>query len=163
MRAEFTSLYEAEARRLVQAVTLVVGEPLLAEDAVAEAFTRAWERWAQVRQCDSPVAWVMQVALNETRSRFRRRRVERRKAHDVARPATTTDPEPPAGELWDKVAALPPRERELIALRYIADLTQPEIARVVGISVGTVASTLSRARQHLSAQLRPEHEETSRR
>jgi RNA polymerase sigma-70 factor (sigma-E family) len=163
VRVEFSQFYETEAPRLVRAVTLVVGEPVLAEDAVAEAFARAWARWSRVRTCDRPAAWVMRVALNEARSRFRRRRVERRKAPALARPDTVTDPEPPTSELWARVAALPAQERELIALRYVADLPQPEIARIVGIPLGTVASALHRARQRLGAGLRDVYEDSDAR
>ena len=59
----------------------VTGEPALAEDAVAEAFARAWLRWPRLRSDPRPaVPWLLQVALNECRGRFRRHRVERRKA-----------------------------------------------------------------------------------
>lgn len=69
MRDEFIRFYETEAPRLVRSVTLAVGEPALAEDAVAEAFARAWSRWPDVSRRDRPTAWVMRVALNESRSR----------------------------------------------------------------------------------------------
>jgi RNA polymerase sigma-70 factor (ECF subfamily) len=160
---EFTRFYEHEAPRLVRSVTLVTGDAALAEDAVAEAFARAWSRWPQVRAHDRPVAWVMRVALNESRSRFRRRTVERRRAHQVARPEAVDDPDPSsARHLWDAVARLGERERTLIALRYVADLSQAEIAALLGIPPGTVASGLHRARQHLEHALAPVHEEELR-
>lgn len=159
MTADFTTFYGDEAPRLVRAVALIIGDPVLAEDAVAEAFARAWARWPQVRSYPKPAAWVMRVALNESRSRFRRRKVERRKAHAVARPEASTDPEPDDGETWAAVAALAPHDRELIALRYFADLTQPEIARLLGVPPGTVASGLYRARKRLGLELRPTYEE----
>lgn len=157
--AEFTAFYEREADRIVRTVSLIVRDAALAEDAAAEAFARAWARWTQVRSHDRPAAWVMQVALNECRSRFRRRRVERRKAHAVARPDHTYDPEPRASEVWEAVESLPDRDRALIALRYIADLPQAEIAAVMGIPVGTVASGLNRGRRRLGLDLKPAHDE----
>ena len=159
MRADFTTFYADEAPRLVRAVALAVGDPALAEDAVAEAFARAWARWPQVSTHDSPAAWVMRVALNESNSRFRRRRVERRKAHVVARPEAAVDPEPDDDTVWVAVAALPRRERRLVALRYVADLTQPEIAEALGLPPGTVASGLHRARHRLGLALGPHPEE----
>ena len=65
MQGEFTTFYEAEAPRVIRSLTLACGEPGLAEDAVAEAFARAWSRWPQVRASDRPGAWVMRVALTE--------------------------------------------------------------------------------------------------
>src|SRR5688500_13192156 len=99
----------------------------------------------------------MRVALNESRSRFRRRRVELRKAHAVARPEATVDPETD-DVVWAAVAALPRHDRLLVALRYVADLTQPEIAQALGVPPGTVASGLHRARQRLGIELRDDHE-----
>ena len=160
MSSEFTRFYEHEAPRLVRSVALVTGDVSLAEDAVAEAFARAWSRWPQVRGHDRPVAWVMRVALNESRSRFRRRAVERRRGHEVAQPEVVHDPDASsAGPLWDAVRRLGERERTLIALRYVADLSQPEIADLLGIPAGTVASGLHRARQQLERALTPIHEE----
>jgi RNA polymerase sigma-70 factor (ECF subfamily) len=104
----------------------------------------------------------MRVALNESRSRFRRRRVELRKAHAVARPEATADPETD-GVVWAAVAALPRQDRLLVALRYVADLTQPEIAQALGVPPGTVASGLHRARQRLGIDLRDDHEPELRR
>jgi len=158
--SEFTSFYESEAPRLIRSVALVTGDAALAEDAVAEAFARAWSRWSQVRRHDRPVAWVMRVAINESRSRFRRRAVERRRGHEVAQPALVHDPDASSARaLWDAVRQLGRRERTLIALRYVADLSQPEIAELLGIPQGTVVSGLHRARQQLERTLAPIHEE----
>jgi RNA polymerase sigma-70 factor (sigma-E family) len=160
VRAEFTTFYEREAPGLVRSVTLVTGDAALAEDAVAEAFARAWSRWARVRQHPKPVAWVATVALNESRSRFRRRKVERRKAQLIARPDTIHDPDPPrVSSVWAAVAGLSQQDRTLIALRYVADLSQDEIAGALGMPLGSVASGLSRARHRLGVVLRQEHEE----
>jgi RNA polymerase sigma-70 factor, ECF subfamily len=157
--AEFTAFYDAEASRVVRTVALVVRDAALAEDAVAEAFARAWARWGQVRTHDRPAAWVTRVALNECNSRFRRRRVERRKAQAIARPEHTHDPEPPAGHVWAAVARLPQQERTLIALRYVADLPQAQIAEVLGVPRGTVASGLNRGRRRLGIDLQPDRDE----
>lgn len=157
---EFTRFYEHEAPRLVRSVTLVTGDAALAEEAIAEAFARAWARWPQVRAHDRPVAWIMRVALNESRSRFRRRAIERRLAHQVVGPDVVHDPDPSSARpLWDAVARLGKRERTLIALRYVADLSQAEIAALLGIPPGTVASGLNRARHQLEQSLAPIHQE----
>lgn len=150
---EFARFYEHEVERTVRTVALVVRDASLAEDAVAEAFARAWARWRQVRSYDRPAAWVTRVALNECNSRFRRRRVERRKAPAVARPDHVHDPEPSTGHVWAAVARLPEPDRALIALRYVADLPQAQIADVLGIPLGTVASGLNRIRRRLGVEL----------
>lgn len=157
--AEFAAFYEAHAPRIVRTVALVVRDAALAEDAVAEAFARAWARWRHVRTYDNPASWVTRVALNDCNSRFRRKRVERRKAHAVARPDRVDAPDPAASHVWEAVARLPEHERTLIALRYIADLRQAEIAEVLGIPKGTVASGLNRGRRRLGIDLLDADEE----
>jgi len=160
VRVEFTSFYEREAPRLMRSVALATGDPAEAEDAVAEAFARAWSRWSQVRACDQPAAWVMRVALNHVKDRFRRRGVERRRGFRFSRPEAVDDPPPEVDpRLWDAVRALPKQERTLVALRYVSDLSQPEIAEVLRIPVGTVASGLTRARRRLGAALGPAYQE----
>lgn len=59
----------------------------------------------------------------------------------------------PAGEIWDVVGTLPIRQRAAIVLRYVVDLSEAEVAEVMGVSRGTVASTLSDARRRLGAIL----------
>ena len=160
VRADFTTFYEAEVDRMVRSVALATGDPQLAEDAVAEAFARAWSRWPDVRATRRPAAWVMRVALNQAHDRFRRRKVERRKAGVVARSEESDDPQPQVDQgLWRAVRALPEQECTLIALRYIADLSQAEIAEALRIPSGTVASGLSRARQRLGAALGSAYQE----
>jgi RNA polymerase sigma-70 factor (ECF subfamily) len=142
---------------MVRSVALAVGEVSLAEDVVAEAFARAWSRWPEVRAHRQPAAWVMRVALNQANDRFRRRRVERRKAQVVARPEVQPDDGYPQFDhrLWEAVRSLPEAERILIALRYVADLSQAEIADLLGVPPGTVASGLNRARRKLATVLEP--------
>jgi RNA polymerase sigma-70 factor (ECF subfamily) len=157
---DFVLFYESEAPRLVRSVAVAVGDPVLAEDAVAEAFARAWSRWSQVRAMEWPVAWVARVALNQARDRFRRRRVERRNAMVVARDEVSLDDTTHVDhQLWAAVRDLPRQECVLIALRYFADLSQAEIADALGIPPGTVASGLNRARQKLGAALGAAYQE----
>ena len=150
--AGFDAWYLREAPRLLALVTLAVGDRWLAEEATAEAFARALERWPSVRAMESPAAWVYTVALNQVRSRMRRARLERRY---VARQRAGYQPPPPEPDtaLWAAVAALPPRMRTAVALRYVADLGEAEVAVAMGISRGTVAATLSKARARLAQLL----------
>jgi RNA polymerase sigma-70 factor, ECF subfamily len=161
LHREFGDFYEREAPTLVRTVSLVTGEPALAEDAVAEAFARAWARWGKVRGHDRPAAWVTRVALNQCWSRRRRRQVEQRKRHLVASSEPIHDPDPGDSSLWEAVRQLPRHERVLVALRYVADLPEKEIAETLGLSRGTVASGLHRARHKLAVKLQPAREEES--
>ena len=140
--------------RVLRAVTVTVGDRDLAEEAVAEAFSRALARWPSPAEFDSPVAWLHRVAVNEVRSRWRRNRLEHRVLQRAVVPEPHVDPVEPHDEaLWAAVAALPDRMRQMVALRYVLDLPEAEVATALGVTRGTVASTLSKARHQLSAVL----------
>jgi RNA polymerase sigma-70 factor (ECF subfamily) len=139
--------------RLVGAVALVTGDLASAEDAVQEATVRAWERTERGDEIVALDRWVATVALNLSRSRLRRLRIER-----LARPKLVASPqlEGPSGERIDvahALAALPRRQREVAVLRYFLDLSTAEIAHEMGTSEGTVKSQLSKARAHLADAL----------
>jgi DNA-directed RNA polymerase specialized sigma24 family protein len=125
-------------------VTAVVGDRELAEEQVAEAFTRAWTSWGQVRRHAAPRAWVVRTALNLGVSRWRRRHREVPLAdHDAAVPAGPGDGVDPA--LIAALRRLPARQREVLALRIFLDLDTETTAKVIGIAPGTVTAHLSRA------------------
>jgi RNA polymerase sigma-70 factor (ECF subfamily) len=148
----FAEWYQEQYRLVFASVLLVSGEHGATADAVDEAFARAWERWPRVRAMDAPAGWTFTVARNLLRRSARRRAREAALAAPVA-------PEPEIDiALWQTVRSLPNRERELIALRYVAGLTEPDIASTLGIAPGTVARGLHDARAHLHAMLAPEED-----
>lgn len=78
------------------------------------------------------------------------------------RAESTDPPSAPDDQLWRAVARLAPRARTAVALRYVADLPEAEIAEIMGVARGTVAATLSSARKQLALQLAPVPERTDR-
>jgi RNA polymerase sigma-70 factor (ECF subfamily) len=136
---------------MVRALTMITHDVETAREVTAEAFTRAYERWSRVSRMASPTGWVYRVAVNETRRRARRRDLERRLLRREPAPRvadTTTDP-----ALWEAVAALPDRQREVIVLRYVADLREREVADVLGITEGAASAALTAARKALASRL----------
>jgi RNA polymerase sigma factor (sigma-70 family) len=157
-QVDFSSWYAGAAPRVLLTLRAVLGDELLAEEAVAEAFARAYGRWRKVSAMESPTGWVYVVALNHARSSARRRRRELDQAAE--HPGIETSPGPePADPVWAAVGRLSTRARTAVALRYIADLPEAEVARLMGVSRGTVATTLHRARKALEAELRVEWED----
>ena len=151
---EFVS---GEYRQVVATVELVCGSLAGAEDAVQEALARAWEHEARGYDIRSLPAWVTTVALNLARSQLRRRGTERRAQARLA-PLQRSVPDMPAAEgdavaVRAALAALPRRQREVTVLHYYLDHSVAEIATALGISPGTVKSTLFRARAALAAAL----------
>lgn len=152
--AEFEAWYTVEYPRVLTMLTVVVGSREMAVEATNEAFVRAWERWGRVSRMRSPGGWLYQVAVNVARRQARRRLMERellRKASVSVEMGT-----PPAGlqpEVWDAVRSLPQRQRTAVALRYVFDYTEAQIAEIMRIRPGTVAATLSAARRQLAELL----------
>ncbi len=152
---EFEAWYRSQHPALLASIALISGRPDFARDAVDEALVRALERWETVRRMHSPGGWTYRVALNLLRRRMRRNAFE---ARVLRRDAAPEPAAAPRGEVWEVVAGLPQRQREVVVLRYVADLPQPEIARVLGIARSTVSSTLTDAHRALAGLLDDEEE-----
>ncbi len=148
----FADWYREQYRRVFASVLLVSGDRAAVADAVDEAFARALERWPRVSVMGSPVGWTFTVARNQLRRAARRRARERELTPEPA-PEREVDV-----ALWETVRSLPNRERELVALRYVAGLTEAQIASTLGIAPGTVARGLHDARAHLHSMLTPEED-----
>jgi RNA polymerase sigma-70 factor (ECF subfamily) len=149
---------------LVAALTLITGDPLLAEDAVQEALLRAWQKADAGDPVDSWPAWVVTVALNRTRNHFRSLGRERAALTRLAAEVPTTagpSPTDPADraaasvDLLRAMTSLTRRQREVVTLYYRLDLPLAKIAAALSVSEGTVKTLLHRAR----ARLRPLLEE----
>lgn len=157
---EFADFYLVSKDSCLRAVTAVIGDRDLAEDQVAEAFTRAWTAWRKVRGHASPQAWVVRTALNLGVSRWRRRHREVPLAdHDAAVPAGYGDGVDPA--LIAVLRRLPARQREVLALRIFLDLDTETTAKTIGIAPGTVTAHLSRAVAALRRELPPANQPPS--
>jgi len=152
---DFERWYSRERPRVYASVLVLCGDPDAARDATDEAFVRALERWRRVSQMASPGAWVQTVAMNQVRRVKRRRALElvRLRRRAAAPVEVSTGPD---GWIWDVVRRLPHRQRVAVVLRFVADLPEAEIAQVMGISRGTVASTLAAARARLALELAAE-------
>ena len=135
----------AVARRLT-------GDAAAAEDIAAEALARTYARWSRVRAFEYLDAWVARVATNLAIDASRRRRVE---------PAAAASDDPSDDTvlrlaLVDALTRLPRRQREAVALRYLADLSVDDVASSLGVSAGTVKQSVHRALKTLRTQLGPE-------
>jgi RNA polymerase sigma-70 factor (ECF subfamily) len=143
---DFDDFYRDEHRRVLGLCLLVTLDVEAAADVTQEAMLRAWERWEQLvdRQ---PEAWVLAVAMNLCRSRWRRLQRElRHLSRAITIPVTPQIRDP---ELLNALGRLPRRQREAIVLFYWADLSIDDCAIQMGVSPGTVKQHLSRARDHL--------------
>jgi RNA polymerase sigma-70 factor (ECF subfamily) len=140
--------------RVVNAVAFVAGSVEVAEDLVQEALARAWARSARGDTIDSLPSWVAAVALNLSRSRWRRVVVERRHALRVAVAEGTPGPDADRVDVMRALASLPRRQREVAVLRYLLEMSTREVAATLQIGEGTVKNSLAKARLALATRLR---------
>jgi RNA polymerase sigma-70 factor (sigma-E family) len=142
-------LYRDHRMRMVRLASLLVDDPLTAEDVVQEAFTGLHRHWAGLRDEAAAVAYLRTAVVNGSRSVLRRRRTARdyvpphqvnaRSAESLAMLSAEHQ------AVVDALGTLPPRQREVLVLRYYGGMSEAEIADATGISRGTVKSTASRA------------------
>ena len=137
--ATFDDVYRERYEPLVRlAFLLTAGNPA-AEELVQDAFERAHQRWDRI---DEPAAYLRVAVVNACTSWRRRAQLERETA---PRLYVTHAVDSEAYELRDVIAALPPRQRAALVLRYYEDLSDAEIAHVLGCRVPAVKSLLHRA------------------
>lgn len=149
----FDEFYRGSRQRLLGFVYVLTGNLAEAQDAVQEAYIRAWQRWSTVSGYDDPEAWLRVVASRIAVSRWRtlrsRARAYLRHGVEETSPAPSTD-------TVDVVAALrrlPEEQRTAIALYYLLGMPVAEVARETSAPVGTVKARLSRGRTALAGLL----------
>lgn len=150
---EFDAFYLGSSRRVLGQMYAMTGNRAEAEDAVAEAYLKAWDRWDTVRDCDSPEAWVRRVASRTAVSSWRKA-VNRLKAHH--REAVDQQVEGLSSDHVALVHALrqiPADQRRVIVLHHLVGLSVGEIAHEVGAPTGTVKARLARGRTAMAAHL----------
>jgi len=133
--------------KLVGALRLYLGRPDVAEELAQEALVRVIQNWPKVATMDHADAWTFRVAFNLANSRLRRVLAERRAQHRSG-PATTVHWNVDVAEVLAvraAVAALPPRQREAVVLRYFGDLSVEQVAQAMSCRPGTVKAHLHQA------------------
>jgi RNA polymerase sigma-70 factor (sigma-E family) len=153
-----TALYQSHALGLTRLAFIMLGDRHAAEDVVQDAFCALYRSWERLAEHDHALGYLRVSVINGCRTALRRnRRVLR---PQIVRPAESAEANALLGEEQRAAVAalrrLPPRQREVLVLRYYADLSESEIADVMGISRGTVKSTTARALAALGRILREE-------
>jgi RNA polymerase sigma factor (sigma-70 family) len=141
------SLYRREYDPMVRLAFTIVGELAAAEEIVQEAFAGTVDRW---RRIDNPGGYVRMCVVNLARKELRRR--ARRTPDSVE---ATVGLSPRDDQIVRAVQALPPRRRAVVALRFYEDLTEREIAEILGMRLGTVKATLHQAIEQLRRTVEP--------
>lgn len=144
----FDAAFERLRRRAYRVAYRLLGDDADAQEIAAEALARAYSRWRTVADHAEP--WVVTVATNLALDRGRRATRARRHQAELAGPAGTVDRYAEERlDLQQALRALPQRQREVVALRFLADWSADDVAVALGLSVGTVKSHTSRGLQRL--------------
>jgi RNA polymerase sigma-70 factor (ECF subfamily) len=150
---DFDAFYTRSSRRVFGQVALLTGDVAEAEDVTQEAFERAWSRWAEVRGCASPEAWVSTVARRLAISRWRRLRNATAAWGRVDRPTAPAEMAAEHMLLMTALRQLPEKQRVAVVLHHLADLSVETVAQETGSSISAVKQRLVRGRAALAAQL----------
>ena len=152
--ADFSAYMSARQPALYRTAYLLTGDHAGAEDLLQNAFAKLYLSWDKIRDRGALDGYVRRVMVNENNSLWRRAWKRREHATDTLPETGTHDTydDGMGGALWTYVQTLPPKQRAVIVLRYYEQLSEAEIADLLGISTGTVKSQASRALAGLRAR-----------
>jgi RNA polymerase sigma-70 factor (sigma-E family) len=158
----FTTAFPSLHRRAYSVAYRLLGRPGPAEDVAQETLARAYTRWTKL--ADDPTGWCVTVAVNLTMDQLRAAERDRKRHRQLIAVDEPGSADPYVAERLDLYAALlllPRRQRQIVALRYLGDLSEAQTAAALGVSLGTVKSQASRGldtlRHHLAPVPRSSH------
>jgi RNA polymerase sigma-70 factor (sigma-E family) len=154
---EFTAAVVDLHRPLARFAYLICGDPNRAEDLVADAYARVWPKW-RANRIDDLGAYLRRTIVNQSHQHWRRSRLERREEqrHRVDW-RQGLSPEQAADDRSVVVAALqrlPEDQRVAIVLRIWEDLSEHQVAEVLGVPPGTVKSRVHRGLVRLREEMK---------
>lgn len=163
-REEFTAFYAAAFPRLVGQLYAMTGDQAEAQDAVQEAFIRAWARRGLISRDGAPEAWVRVTAWRIAASRWRRARDATARLQLAARtdPGSVAGPGPDRVAFADALRQVPAEQRRVLVLYHLCDLSIDQIAAETGSPAGTVKARLARGRTALRPYLQEPAETAAR-
>jgi RNA polymerase sigma-70 factor (sigma-E family) len=147
-RETFRAYVAARSPALLRTAYLLTGNRADAEDLLQTSLAKTYLAWDRIREREAVDGYVRRVMVNTQTSWWRRRRVDEYPTGELPERASGRDAADDLAlhdALWTALAGLPKRQRAMVVLRYYEDLSEAETAHVLGVSVGTVKSTTSRA------------------
>jgi RNA polymerase sigma-70 factor (sigma-E family) len=153
-RQDFTEFVAARSLSLIRLAYVLTADQDAAEDLLQSALIKAAAHWGRIRT--SPEGYVRRIMYREQAGRLRIR--ARRPETVMAQVPEQPSQDPPVSlearlALQDALRALPPGKRAVLALRYLEDLPESQVAEILGCSVGTVRSQTHKAITQLRSLL----------
>jgi RNA polymerase sigma factor (sigma-70 family) len=148
---DFEEFFDATWARAVRMVSRMGLNRQDAEDVVLDAMAVVYDRWGRVRALPYRESWMLKVAANRARRQLKR---ANRRGHSVPGVPLALEEEIATKiSVRDGISRLPRRQQEVIALRYLADMPEDQVAEVLGLNPGTVKQHASRGRAALRVAL----------
>ncbi|MEU6928065.1 SigE family RNA polymerase sigma factor [Streptomyces sp. NPDC046385] len=146
----FTSYVRARGPVLLRTARSLTANPSDAEDLLQTALAKTFVAWERIEDHRALDGYVRRALLNTRTSQWRKRKVDEFACDELPEPAGVPEPDPAERQvlhdaMWRAVMKLPDRQRAMVVLRYYEDLSEAQTAEVLGVSVGTVKSAVSRA------------------
>ncbi|GAA2570221.1 SigE family RNA polymerase sigma factor [Winogradskya consettensis] len=150
--AAFRAYFEDQHDSFSRLAYLLTGDVSVADDLAADALTEVWRHWDRVVAAEHPAAYGRGIVTNLARQWVRRQQRERLRLLEPFRRAPESDI-PAVLDVRSALRRLPHRRRACVVLRYAFDLSEREVAGILGISVGAVKSSTSRGAKQLTGLL----------
>ncbi len=160
-KREFERFVAQTTDGLFRAAYLMTWDSAASEDLVQEAYIKVARRWVRVRAMEHPYAYARRVLVNLVLDGANRRTLHRQELTFGDEPVETIDDDTrlalervtEADALGQALSRLTPRQRMVLVLRYWEDISESDVAIMLGCTTGTVKSTASRAAARLAAEL----------
>lgn len=148
--ASFSSYVRARGPVLLRTARSLTANASDAEDLLQTALTKTYVAWDRIEDHRALDGYVRRALLNTRTSQWRKRKVDEFVCDELPEPEVVPGPDPADQQvlhdaMWRAVMKLPDRQRAMVVLRYYEDLSEAQTAEVLGVSVGTVKSAVSRA------------------
>ncbi|GHA19208.1 SigE family RNA polymerase sigma factor [Streptomyces echinoruber] len=147
----FASYVKARQPVLLRTARSLTANPSDAEDLLQTALAKTYLAWGRIADHRAVDGYVRRALLNTRTSQWRKRRVDEFVCDELPEPEPVAGADDPAERqalhdaMWRAITRLPARQRAMVVLRYYEDLSEAQTAEVLGVSVGTVKSAVSRA------------------
>jgi RNA polymerase sigma-70 factor (sigma-E family) len=153
-REAFDAFVRARLPELLRFGRALTGSAEAGADLVQDALERTLLAWSRLESRDEPEGYVRRIMVNRNISIWRKfGREHATDPLDLADTGAAAHDRPFDQDLWHAIQQLPAKQRAVIALRYYEDLSEAEIARTLGVSVGTIKSQASKAMAKLRASV----------
>ncbi|QNP71695.1 SigE family RNA polymerase sigma factor [Streptomyces roseirectus] len=147
----FASYVQDRQPVLLRTARSLTANPCDAEDLLQTALTKTYVAWDRIEDHRALDGYVRRALLNTRTSQWRKRKVDEFTCDELPEPDPAPGLDDPAEQqalrdaMWRAVLKLPARQRAMVVLRYYEDLSEAQTAEVLGVSIGTVKSAVSRA------------------